>query len=157
MNSLDSEPVLERNTWYDALAVRRSLGRILGVAVAAAGLAGCATQQAPVAASGATGTAEEQVAARSRERWQALIAGDVPKAYEYLSPGSKTVYPLEVYRSGIRPGFWKAADVEKVECAADLCEVTTVVTYVYIGTTIKSPAKESWIREKGIWWYLHKS
>jgi hypothetical protein len=124
-----------------------SLARSLGVVVV---VAGCALQSAPKGD-------DAVVEARAKERWQALVAGDVPKAYEFLSPGSKTVYSLELYRSGIRPGFWKAVDVEKVECSGDICVVSTQVSYVYNGMTIKTPAKESWIREKGVWWYLHKS
>ena len=127
-----------------------SLARILCVVVAVAGFAGCAAQSAPK-------SDDAVVEARAKERWQALVAGDVPKAYEFLSPGSKTVYSLDVYRSSMRPGFWKAVDVEKVECTGDVCEVFTQMTYVYNGMTIKTPAKESWIREKGVWWYLHKS
>ena len=126
------------------------LARILGVLVVVAGFSGCATQKVPE-------DADAVVAARAKEKWQALVAGDVPKAYEFLSPGSKTVYSLDVYRSSMRPGFWKAVDVEKVECTGDVCEVFTQMTYVYNGMTIKTPAKESWIKEDGVWWYLHKS
>ena len=127
-----------------------SFARILGVVVAVAGFAGCALQSAPK-------SDDAVVEARAKERWQALVAGDVPKAYEFLSPGSKTVYSLDLYRNGMRPGFWKAVDIEKVECAGDICEVSTQMSYVYNGMAIKTPAKESWIREKGVWWYLHKS
>jgi hypothetical protein len=125
--------------------------------VAAAGVAGCATQQSPAGTGGADAPADVVVAARSNERWQALIAGNMPKAYGFLSPASKSVYSLELYQSSIRLGFWKAVDVEKVDCAGDICEVSLALTYVYNGTTIKSPARESWIRENGVWWYMQKS
>jgi hypothetical protein len=146
---------LDRISLLRVAAVTGFLWRYLCFAVVAAGVAGCAAPQGQEGTAGAK--AEDVVATRSKARWQALIDGDVAKAYTYLSPGSREVYTLEAYRNSIRPGFWKSIDVETVECTGEICVVSTSLTYLYNGTTIKTPAKESWIREKGVWWYMHKS
>ena len=137
------------------LAARRSL--LKGFAVLAlGGLAACASAP-PEPGKPAGSGAEEVVGARAQERWEALIAGDLPKAYGFLSPGSRQVNSLNAYSGSIRVGFWKKARVERVECPeADLCQVHVQVEYVHRGTAIVSPVLENWTRSGEDWWIVLK-
>jgi hypothetical protein len=101
--------------------------------------------------------AAEMVKARAQERWDALVKGDVPKAYAFLSPGSRAVTDLESYRESIKRGFWKSAQVTGAECSSDeACEVTAEIEYAYRGSRVKSPLKETWVRQEKDWWYVLK-
>src|SRR4051812_45558858 len=100
---------------------------------------------------------EEAVKARAQERWDVLVKGEIGKAYQFLSPGSKAVLDEEGYRSSVRRGFWKSARVQQADCnSADACEVTVEIEYQYRGGLVKSPLKESWVRQERNWWYVLK-
>ena len=116
--------------------------------VALGALAGCATAPAKP---------EDAVVARAQERWDALVRGDIGKAYGYLSPGSRAVMPLEAYKAEIKAGFWKAAKVQRAECSsAEACNVVAEIEYEYRGSRVKTPLQESWVRQERDWWYVLK-
>jgi hypothetical protein len=128
---------------YSALEAR------LAAAIIAGTLAGCTV--APVAEK----PAEEVVKARAQERWDALVNGKIEVAYGYLSPGSQAVTNLEGFRNSIKLGFWRNVAVQKVTCStAELCEVVSEVDYVYRGTSVRTPLKETWIKQEANWWYV---
>ena len=128
----------------------KRVGRWSAVIVILA-LAGCAA--APV-----TEDSEKVVTERAKARLAALIDGDVKLSYTFISPASRQLYPWEVYRGGIRVGFWKSARVDKVRCpSAELCEVDVTVEYTFKGSTVPSPLRESWTKQEGQWWYVLKN
>lgn len=113
------------------------------------GLAGCAALQprAP----------QEIVRERAQARWNALVKSEVPAAYGYFSPTSRSLATLDDYKNSIKPGFWKAAAVDKVDCPTpESCDVIVTIEYEVRGTRFKTPLKESWVREGSNWWYVHK-
>lgn len=113
-------------------------------------LAGCGTTGEPK-------SAEQRVQARAQERWDALVNGDIATAYRYFSPGSQAVTDFDAYRRTIRPGFWKSVKVQQVNCAtAEACEARALVEYEFRGSRISTPVTESWVRQDGNWWYVHK-
>lgn len=125
-------------------------GWALCLAVAVAGCAG--SQAVKPAASDA-----EIVRQRAQERWDALVGGDVNKAYGFLSPGTRLANSLSAYSASVRPGLWKKVVVERVECPeADVCDAHLLVEYAYRGSRIATPMKESWVRSGGEWWYVLK-
>src|SRR5262245_42027136 len=85
----------------------------LGLIVALAGCAGIGVDSSPEAK-------QKVVAARAEARWQLLIKGDFTGAYEFLSSGSKATTSLDLYKSRMRPGGWRQASVEKVDCEAEV-------------------------------------
>ena len=100
---------------------------------------------------------EEVVKERAQQRWDVLVKGDLKAAYQYLSPGSRAVMTSEAYASGIRVGFWKAATVDKVLCEKpDVCDTVTTIEYEFRGSRIKTPLKETWIKEGSSWWFVQK-
>lgn len=98
---------------------------------------------------------KHEVANLASARWDALIQGDLVRAYQYLSPSSRKVMSLDLYKSKIRPGLWKKASVDSVSCERDLCKVVIAIEYSYGELkSIKSFAEESWLLENGGWWYI---
>ena len=98
--------------------------------------------------------AAEVVKERAQARWDALVKEDIPAAYQYLSPGSRSVTPLPQYSASIRHGFWKSVVVQDVVCETDSCEVHATIEYEFQGRRVKTPYKEKWIREGSNWWYV---
>ena len=123
---------------------RLATGLILAVAVA-----GCVAMKPP--------TAEEIVKERAQARWDALVKGDAKAAYAFLSPGSRAVLTPESYATSIRVGFWKSAQVSKVSVrdAASVRGVRDDRIRIQ-AQRIKTPLRETWIREGTDWWYLLK-
>ena len=132
-------------------AARSSLAGAVGSLVLASMLAACGATPGKGEA-----PPEEIVKARAQERWSALVAGDLPKVYGYMSPAAREALSLEAFRDSIRVGFFKKADVVKVECQTDVCDVQLQVTYVYRGSSVVTPVRESWIRSDGGWWHVFK-
>ena len=125
----------------------RQLKAIGGFMVAATLLAGCATlaPQAP----------EQVVKERAQSRWDALVKGDLKSGYEYFSRGTRQVLSFESYENSVRRGFWKKANVEKVQCeSSERCVVTVGIEYEFQGHRTPSGLQETWIKEGGNWWVV---
>lgn len=111
----------------------------------------------------APATPEEAVRARAQARWQAMLAGDLQQAYQFLSPASRAVMSFENFRARFGAmAAWKSAEVFKVRCEqADHCTATIKVTYRpllprgSIGT-IETSVDEVWLLESGQWWLPQK-
>lgn len=141
MNSLSTQR--DVNAGFPDFA-RLAAGLILAIAVA-----GCVAMKPR--------TAEEVVKERAQARWDALVKGDAKAAYALLSPGSRAVLTPESYATSIRVGFWKSALVDRVVCAAQqTCEAHVTIEYQFQAQRIKTPLRETWIREGTDWWYLLK-
>ena len=127
-------------------------------AVAAVALSGCAGMAGFGISKDSDPTAKQKVVAeRAEARWQSLIKGDLDAAYAYLSEGSKATTPLDVYKAKIRPGLWRQAKVEKVECEAEVCRVLMRITLDHkLMKGIQTPLNENWIIEKGSAWYVYR-
>jgi hypothetical protein len=131
--------------------MRKLASRLARIAVAFGGLAvaSCAVVD--------TRPAAEIVKERAEARAQAYVAGDTRKMYEFLSPAARKTVRYEDYAPSLNPGFWKAATVEKVECAKpDVCDVSLSIEYMFKGSRIRTPLRETWIQEERNWWYATK-
>ena len=85
----------------------------------------------------------EAVASRVKSRWDALIKGDLQGSYGYLSPASRETMPLDLYKAKHRTGLYRAAQVDSVDCEAEVCTVTLSLTFDYKrtkGITMPLPA-----------------
>lgn len=129
---------------------RRELAGPVGSLVVASILAACGTMPAKEL------SPEQAVTERVKERWAAMVQGDFAKAYTFMSPSAREAISLEQFRDGVRPGFFKQAEVAKVECQPEVCDVELRVTYVYQGSSIVTPVRESWVRSGGGWWHVFK-
>lgn len=109
-------------------------------------------------------TPEEQVRARSLERWALMVARDFDAAYAYLTPGTRLLHSAEEFNQKYRDSRvgWKSADVQEVQCeTVDRCEVKVAVAFDLIGGMRGVPSiggehaiSEVWLLEDGIWYYL---
>lgn len=107
-------------------------------------------------------TPEELVRERAAKRWQALIAGDFQKAYEYLTPGSRAVTPYAQYRARIGGAVtFKSAEPVSVVCeTSEKCVVKVKVRYEAVLLrprlgTIERYLDETWLQDAGQWWFLY--
>jgi len=123
-------------------------------------LAGCATT---------TGTAPDDslaVESRANERINLIIAGEVLKAYEYLSPGYRSSVSPESYIAEMvtRKLSWTHAELLESECTENHCTVSFKIDY-----TVPSPVPgvrkfeffdnfdEDWIFTQRQWWFVPKN
>jgi len=129
--------------------------RVRGVAaVAGLMLAGCATM------GGVTGESPPEVkkaavTERAKARWQAVIDGEIEKAYGFLSPGSKAVTSFENYKARARLTGFRAADVESVACETEACKVKVRVTLDHrLMKGLMVPVVATWVLDNGQYWYV---
>lgn len=118
-------------------------------AVALSGLMGCATVDLR--------DDDVVVKEKAQARWDALVKGDTRTAYQYLSPSSRAVLTPDAYAASLRQGFWKSAKVDSVTCASkDNCEAHVTIEYEHQGRRMKTPLRETWIRDGSEWSYLQR-
>ena len=128
-------------------------------AAGAVNLVGCGSMvpaPAAVASLGSTDAATQQVTARAQLRWNALLKGDMAVAYQFISPGGRSLMSLEQYRPRVNTGFWRGAKVKEASCAAETCDVTVLVDMTIEGVKFTNPIKESWILDAGKWWFVYQ-
>ena len=128
-------------------------------AAGAVNLVGCGLMgSAPAAGASpaSTDAAAQQVTARSQLRWNALLKGDMAVAYQFISPGGRSLMSLEQYRPRVNTGFWRGAKVKEASCAAETCDVTVLVDMTIEGVKFTNPIKESWILDAGKWWFVYQ-
>ncbi len=123
--------------------------------VAAVSIAACTSMSTDT-----SGAAKEAaVKKRVEARWGALIKGDVAASYALLSPASKAVLTENQYREHLKHAF-TGIDVESVKCEADSCKVKVWITYDATPTKghtikgIRTTATETWVIDKGEYWYV---
>ena len=133
-------------------ALTRSLVRLSWAALGA-GLAACAS----ISVDSPPEAKQKLVAERAQARWELLIKGDVEGAYQYLSVGSKAGTPLVLYKAKIKPGLWRQAKVDKIDCEAEVCKVLMLITYDYKRMKgLETPFPETWIIENGTVGYVYR-
>lgn len=105
----------------------------------------------------------DPVVQRAQERWDALIAGDLEKAYGYYSPGFRSSTSVFDFGVGIRsrPVRWTAASYKDHQCEGERCIVRFDIEFrvprpvpgldVYNGEDV---VEDTWIRSQGQWWYI---
>lgn len=137
----------------------------------AVALAGCATsgdRSAPAKAAGTSDASPESILAeRATTRWKLMIAGKAAEAYDYLSPGYRSLKTREQYAADMqnRPVRWKGVRHQSVECPppGEYCDVTVEIDYEVtsplpgVGAVAsKAPVTERWIVLDGVWYLVPK-
>ena len=128
------------------------MSALLGVLL----LAGCATpvvQDSP----------ETVVGQRAKARWDALLAGDTEKAYQFLHPAYRALRDLKFYQDSVSRGAAQVTDVDviRVECKAAVCTARIRIEYKFAagmasGGPVDMGFDEQWILEKGGWWLYER-
>lgn len=137
------------------LAKTMNATRLAAVCVLIA-LAGCAGM-------GQRGTPEEQVKARAQLRQDALVKGDLERAYQYFTPAYRTAVTAQSYRGSIGKALvMVAGTVESVECetlekcVAKVKVETKPLVNPRFTATITTYGDETWLLEAGQWWFFQK-
>jgi hypothetical protein len=120
--------------------------------LSAAFLSACAgpTKVEPVA------QVRHPVELRAEARWSAMIAKDFPKAYSFLSPGSKSANTAEQFRQKFRPINWVSARAVSSDCDAEKCRVKVALTITdhRLGGDATTVFEEVWLQDSGQWWLV---
>ena len=128
------------------------------LAVLVQGIAGCGTtgsvQSTSVVETGA-GDVSKLVTGRAQQRWNALLKADMETAYQFISPGGRSLMTLEQYRLRVNTSFWRGAKVSEASCGTETCEVTVLVDVLLQGVKFTNPIKETWILDAGKWWFVY--
>ena len=129
-------------------------GRVLIVVVLVLS-AGCANESPSAGAKGQS--AEQLVTIRAQARWDALRAAQYDKAYAFISPTTRQTLPAEVYRGRISGASWLGAQVVKVVCEPEICDVSIKLEY-YVLPNLKDTqvVEEKWISDSGNWWFVYR-
>ena len=124
------------------------------LAVLLASLAGCAAMSGD-GADLALDAKQALVTERINARWEALIKGDLDRAYTYMSAASKETIPLTAYKAKIKPGMWRSVKINTIVCEAEICTASMTLTYDHrLMKGVQTPFQESWIIEKGTAWFV---
>ena len=145
---LAEKSLASREGWQGTMA-------LLAISVAAS-LAGCASMSG-----GGKDLAPEAkqalVTERINARWNALIKGDLDRAYTFMSAGSQEAMPLKLYKERIKPGMWRAVKIDSMNCDAEICQAKMTLTYDHkMMKGVQTPFEETWILEKGNAWYVYR-
>lgn len=133
------------------------------VAVAILVLLGCEGTATP---SGELSKSQQkELVTRVDQRWQARIAGDWGKAWEFTSPAYREVFPKQLYvRKFSYAVQWELTGVELLNYDASAAVASVVVRVMSKPTKQTSAAsvavgaiprelREKWIFESGKWWF----
>ena len=127
---------------------------VVGVVVS---LAGCGAVAPPAVAVGSGADAASKIVVeRAQLRWNALLKADMATAYQFISPGGRSLMTAEQYRPRVNATFWRGAKAEKAVCAAETCEVSVLVDILVEGVKTTIPVKETWILDAGKWWFVYQ-
>lgn len=108
---------------------------------------------------------DDMVLERAQERWDAVIAGELEKAYTYYSPGFRATTSLIDFGVSMktRKVRWTSAAYKNHECEGDRCVINFDIGFkvgtpvpgltVYEGTQV---VEDRWIRSDSQWWYVPK-
>ena len=124
---------------------------VLALALGFGVLAGCASL--------GNKSDEDIVKERAQARYDALLGGDIKKAWAFTAPTYRQRVSAEGYASvmgGV--GNWTKAEVSRVTCEEDRCEVSGLVSYNVPGMKLENTITltDVWIRTDGKWWVFHR-
>ena len=107
--------------------------------------------------SGPPETPEQAVKARAQERWNALVAGQLDKAYEYITPSGRSTLPKEIFRARLSGSTWRGAKVTGAVCETEVCDVTVTLDIdVLPNLPHQQPISEKWLLDGGKWWFVYR-
>lgn len=116
--------------------------------MAALSLGACATMD--------SGTPEQIVTKRAQAYWDARLKGDATTAYGFANDAFRQAVSEQKFKQGHMATFAVGAEVQKVECDAQKCDVGTNLKVnpplpgKKIGT-IDVYSKQTWLLEDGQW------
>ena len=102
-------------------------------------------------------TPEQAVKARAQARWDALVAGQFDKAFEFITPSGRSTLPFDVFRGRLSGTSWRKASVTSATCEPEVCDVTvTLDVDVLPNLPQQIPISEKWLLVDGKWWFFYR-
>jgi hypothetical protein len=101
-------------------------------------------------------SAEKLVKLRAQQRWDALMEGELNKAYAFISPAGRAKLQAQDYRARVNTGHFRKAVVQEASCQIDSCDVKVSLDYVVGGMSLKQTLSEIWILDEGNWWFVYR-
>jgi hypothetical protein len=130
--------------------------RISSLCVLLLVMAACSTGNVvPVSTQGSE-SPEKIVVRRAQERWDALLAGNLAKAYGYISPVGRSVMSVDDYTRQVNSEYWRGAKVKDAKCEPELCVVRYDFDYEVAGVKLSRVYEEKWIVDNGMWWFVYQ-
>ena len=118
------------------------------VLLGCASLGGVTTESAPE-------VKQKAAMERAKARWQAVMDGNVERAYEFLSAGSKASASLAIYGGRARLKGFRSVVVPSAACETETCKVrVNVVLDHRLMKGIPFDMDENWVLENGQYWYV---
>jgi hypothetical protein len=107
---------------------------------------------------------QDQVRQRATERWQALVAREFSRAYNFNTPGFRAVVTPDRYRDRFGGAIvWlDTTQVVEVNCPeADRCLAKVRIDYKPVLSRssidkISTHVDETWLLQEGQWWYFQE-
>jgi hypothetical protein len=124
-------------------------------------LSACATSTVDSGAQ--TSDPGNSIEARAMARWDALLAGDLPAAYGFLSPAYRSsVSSLQYQRSiVVQKVHWTGAEYVEADCEETTCNVKISLDFAIYGALpgVRSfeesqTIDEAWVLVDGIWYFV---
>jgi len=104
---------------------------------------------------------DDLVKARAEARWEAMVAGDYDKAYDFLSAGFRSRVSPERFRGRFEGRTeWTGTDIQGVECEEEICVAAVVARFRFLGAESfpaydgETAEKENWLLTDGEWWHV---
>jgi hypothetical protein len=119
-------------------------------------VAGCAATGGNLTKDTPVESKQAVVRERAEARWQAIIKGDYPAAYAYLSPASREIVNLGTFEARMK-GIVKftGIKIDTVSCEVAACKVKLWLTYDHrVMKGVTTPEQEAWIIDGGKAWYV---
>lgn len=104
---------------------------------------------------GGGGTPEQIVAKRAQSWVDALMKGDLEKAYSYTSPNYRKFSTAKLYHARVAGiSGWDSAVVDSVTCEIERCTVVFMVEYEVAmqKLNIRRPREYRWTLIDDAWW-----
>lgn len=101
-------------------------------------------------------SAEKTVTLRAQQRWDALMEGELNKAYAFISPSGRAKLQAQDYRARVNTGHFRKAVVQEASCQIDSCDVKVSLDYIVGGMALKQTLSEIWILDEGNWWFVYR-
>jgi len=136
---------------------RSAIGTSIAASLAAGVFAaGCATTGGGLTKDTPVETKQSVVRDRAEARWQAIIKGDYPAGYAFLSPASREMVTLGTFQARATGVVtFTGAKVDTVSCEASACKVKLFVTYDHrMMKGVTTPLEETWVIDGGQAWYV---
>ena len=93
---------------------------------------------------------------RAQERWDALMQGELNKAYTYISPAGRAKLQAQDFRARVNTVNFRKAVVKEAICQLDSCDVKIAFDYVVGDIPLKQTLSEIWILDEGNWWFVYR-